>query len=107
MSKLSSSSVKAISFHLKDFHSTLVNEISDLTLFFCYCIHSDSKLKEFQISPPQYLEETRLYYMEVLYKQGIGYDRMYVAMRTPSGETKMPVGYTDLVKHITKYGECL
>ncbi|KAJ7379075.1 hypothetical protein OS493_018872 [Desmophyllum pertusum] len=64
---------------------------------------SDSKLKEFQISPPQYLEETRLYYMEVLYKQGIGYDRMYVAMRTPSGETKTPVGYTDLVKHITKY----
>ena len=51
------------------------------------------------------MEETRLYYMDVLYKQGVGFSRMYVAMRTPSGEMKMPITREYLVKKLTKQGE--
>ena len=43
--------------------------------------------------------------MEVLFKQGKGFARMYVAMRTPSGEMKMPIGSEYLVKNLTKQGE--
>lgn len=73
----------------------------DWTFFFFHSIRSDSKLIDYQISPPQELEETRLYYMDVLLKQGRGFARMYVAMRTPSGEMKMPISSEYLVKHIT------
>jgi len=62
---------------------------------------SDYNFKDDQISLPQELEETRLYYMDVLLKQGVGFARMYVAMRTPSGEMKLPISSEYLVKHIT------
>jgi len=43
--------------------------------------------------------------MDVLFKQGRGFARMHVAMRTPSGEMKIPIGGEYLVKHLTKQGE--
>ena len=76
-----------------------------LFVFLLLFIRSDSKLNDFQISLPQELEETRLYYMEVLFKQGIGFARMYVAVRTPSGEMKMPISSEYLVKDLTAQGE--
>lgn len=75
------------------------------TFFLLHLIRSDSELKEYQISLPQELEETQLYYMDVLFKQGEGFSRMYVAMRTPSGEMKMPITSEYLVKRLTKQGE--
>lgn len=75
------------------------------TFFLLHLIRSDSELKEYQISLPQELEETQLYYMDVLFKQGKGFSRMYVAMRTPSGEMKMPITSEYLVKRLTKQGE--
>lgn len=75
------------------------------TFFLLHLIRSDSELKEYQISLPQELEETQLYYMDVLFKQGEGFSRMYVAMRTPSGEMKTPITSEYLVKRLTKQGE--
>lgn len=75
------------------------------TFFLLHLIRSDSELKEYQISLPQELEETQLYYMDVLFKQGEGFSRMHVAMRTPSGEMKMPITSEYLVKRLTKQGE--
>lgn len=75
------------------------------TFFLLHLIRSDSELKEYQISLPQELEERQLYYMDVLFKQGEGFSRMYVAMRTPSGEMKMPITSEYLVKRLTKQGE--
>ena len=75
------------------------------TFFLLHLIRSDSELKEYQISLPQELEETQLYYMDVLFKQGEGFSRMYVAMRTPSGEMKIPITSEYLVKRLTKQGE--
>lgn len=78
---------------------------SSSTFFLFLLIRSDSELKEYQISLPQELEETQLYYMDVLFKQGEGFSRMYVAMRTPSGEMKTPITSEYLVKRLTKQGE--
>ena len=75
-------------------------------LSFLFLFYFRSELNDFQISRPQYLEESRLYYVEVLFKQGVGFSRMYVAMRTPSGEMIMPINSTHLVKQLTEYGEC-
>ena len=47
----------------------------------------------------------QLYYMDVLFKQYKGLAKMHVAMRTPSGEMKMPIGSEYLVKKLTKQGE--
>ncbi|CAH3148509.1 unnamed protein product [Pocillopora meandrina] len=58
-------------------------------------------LYDMQISPPQYLEESRLHYIELLFKQGKGNSRMYVAMRTPSGQMVLPINCEHLVKQPT------
>lgn len=42
--------------------------------------------------------------MEALLKQGQGFDRMYVGMRKPSGDMKLPIGDIDLTKNVAK--EC-
>ncbi|PFX28285.1 adhesion G protein-coupled receptor L2-like isoform X2 [Stylophora pistillata] len=66
-------------------------------------INCCSKLEECQISPPQYLEESRLHYIELLFKQGIGNSRMFVAMKTPSGHMVLPINSTHLVKQVPLY----
>lgn len=58
-----------------------------------------------QISPPQYLEESRLHYIELLFTQGKGNSRMYVAMRTPSGQMVLPIQSEHLVKQVPLYGK--
>lgn len=63
---------------------------------------NDSSLKPYQISTPRYLEQNTLYYIEALFKQGVGYDRLFVGMRTPSGEMKLPIGTHDLMKNVSK-----
>ena len=95
--------LKRFSFTLRDERTLLIK--SDLTLLFFDSIRSDSTLKDFQISSPQELEEASLYYIEVLFKQGEGFARMYVAMRTPNGEMTMPIGSSHLVKNLTRHGE--
>ena len=61
-------------------------------------------MKNYQISAPQYLEKNKVYYIEALFKQGVGFDRMIVGMRTPGGETKVPIGNQTLMLNITE--EC-
>ena len=71
---------------------------------FVFDAHRDAALENYQISAPQYLEKNKVYYIEVLFKQGVGFDRMIVGMRTPGGETKVPIGNQDLMLNITE--EC-
>ncbi len=95
--------LKRFTFALRDEQTLLM--ASDLTLFFLDYIRSNYTFIEYQISSPQELEETRLYYIEVLFKQGRGFARMHIAMRTPGGEMITPISSTHLVKHLTKHGE--
>ncbi|KAL9984221.1 hypothetical protein ACROYT_G006494 [Oculina patagonica] len=62
---------------------------------------SNYQFEDYQISSLQELQEARLYYIEVLLKQGVGFAKMYVAMRTPSGELILPIPSKHLVKHLT------
>ena len=56
------------------------------------------------MSDPHYLKENKAYYIELLIKNGLGNGRVSVGMRTPSGETKLPISEENLLKNIAK--EC-
>ena len=70
-------------------------------------VHSDSTLCPRQISVPQFLLLNKLYYIEALFKQGIGFDRFSVGMRMPNGTVVLPIGNDFLRKNITKDCEYL
>ncbi|XP_068745115.1 adhesion G-protein coupled receptor D1-like isoform X2 [Montipora capricornis] len=62
----------------------------------------NGQLESFQISVPHYLKENKLYYIELLIKNGQGNGRVSVGMRTPSGETKLPISEENLLKSIAE-----
>ena len=62
-------------------------------------------MKPFQISNPQYLVDNKVYFIEVLLKQGIGLDGMFLGIQTPSGEMKAPIPSENLLKSITEKRE--
>ena len=75
---------------------------ADLRILFSSNNRSNPHLKSFQISSPQYLVDNKVYYIEVLLKQGIGNDGMVVGIQTPSGEMKAPIPGENLLKSITE-----
>ena len=70
-------------------------------------VHSDSTLRPWQISVPQFLLRNKLYYIEGLLKQMVGYDRFLVGMKMPNGTLVIPIGNEFLRRNITRDCEYL
>ncbi|XP_074610692.1 adhesion G protein-coupled receptor L3-like isoform X2 [Acropora palmata] len=77
----------------------IIHQTTHVSLTNCYI---NPHMKPFQISNPQYLVNNKVYFIEVLLKQGIGNDGMVLGIQTPSGEMKAPIPSENLLKSITE-----